>query len=356
MPSILGVGTSVPRHKVNQENITHFARQLFDKSDLNVARLLPVFKNASVRERYFCMDAQWYHEDHGFAEKNEIYQEHGVALAREATLAACKATDVAPHEIDHIFFVSTTGIATPSLDAHLFNRLPFKESILRTPIWGLGCGGGVGGIVRACDWLKAYPQKIAMVITLELCGLTFIRNDLSKSNFIATALFGDGCRALIMEGDENESANPNAPRLFIEATGAVTWRDSLDVMGWDVADEGLKVIFSKNIPQIVKKAVRPVVLELLAKKGLGLGDIRHFLSHPGGAKVIDAYQEALELNDEQIQSMKTVLAGYGNMSSATLLFVLDHFLRFGDYRIGDRVLSTALGPGFFSEMVLLRCL
>jgi alkylresorcinol/alkylpyrone synthase len=355
MPSIIGVGTSVPRFKVNQEHVRHFAQRLFDDSDLDIERLMPVFDHTTIRERYFSMDIDWFKEDHGFAEKNRIYQETGVDLAQQATLAACRSVDFSPAQIDHIFFVSSTGIATPSLDAHLFNRLRLKDGILRTPMWGLGCGGGTAGMARAADWLRAHPDKTAMVIALELCSLTFVKNDLSKSNFVASALFGDGCGAVIMVGDDHEGTKKSARRLSIEATSAVTWPDSLDVMGWQVADEGLKVVFSRSIPHIVKQSARPAVQSLLGQKGLEIADIRYFLSHPGGAKVIAAYQEALELKEEQIRSMKKVLNGFGNMSSATIFFVIDHFYRFAECRTGDWVLSTALGPGFFSEMVLSRC-
>jgi alkylresorcinol/alkylpyrone synthase len=356
MPSIIGVGTSVPRFKVNQEHVRHFARRLFDKSDLNVERLLPVFDHTTIRERYFSREIDWFKTEHGFAEKNRIYQETGLELAQQATLAACRSIDFSPGEIDHVFFVSTTGIATPSLDAHLFNRLNFKQTILRSPLWGLGCGGGVAGIARAADWLKAHPEKTALVIALELCSLTFVKNDLSKSNFIATALFGDGCGAVIMAGDDHESIQRSRRRLSIEAAGAYTWRDSLDVMGWKVSDSGLQVVFSKSIPQIVMQSARPAVENVLGPKGLTTRDIRYFLSHPGGAKVIQAYQDALDLGEDQVRSMKKVLVGFGNMSSATVFFVLDHFFRFADCRPGDWVLSAALGPGFFSEMVLSRCM
>jgi alkylresorcinol/alkylpyrone synthase len=160
----------------------------------------------------------------------------------------------------------------------------------------------------------------------------------------------------MLVGDRHAGSTSPACGLSIEATGSVTWEDSLDVMGWEIADEGLKVIFSKSIPDIVQQSARPAVVEFLDQHGLSLKDIRYFLAHPGGAKVIEAYKQALELEERQLKSMREVLAGFGNMSSATVLFVIEHFLRSSDYRKGDRVLSTALGPGFFSEMVLARCL
>jgi alkylresorcinol/alkylpyrone synthase len=356
MPSIVAVNTAAPPHKFDQNDVRRLAGRFFSGASFDVTQMQAVFANTTIRERYFCVDLDWFEEDHGFAEKNRTYIEKGVELAERAVSAVCRTAGISPSEVDHIFFISSTGIATPSLDAHLFNRLRFKGSILRTPIWGLGCGGGIAGIGRADDWLRAYPAKTALVVCLELCGLTFIRNDLSKSNFIAASLFGDGCGAAMLAGDRHAGSRNSARGLSIEATGSVTWGDSLDVMGWEIADEGLKVIFSKSIPDIVQQSARPAVMEFLEQQGLSLKDIRYFLAHPGGVKVIEAYKQALELEEWQLKNMREVLAGFGNMSSATVLFVIERFLRSSEYRKGDRVLSAALGPGFFSEMVLARCL
>ena len=232
-----------------------------------------------------------------------------------------------------------------------------KPSLLRSPLWGLGCGGGIAAVARAADWLRAHPRKTALVVALELCSLTFLRNDRSQSNFVATALFGDGCGAAVLAGDAAPArAGVNGRGLEVAATGSVTWKDSLGVMGWEVGDRGLKVVFSRDIPEIVGRLARPAVDAFLAENGFRLADMRHFLAHPGGAKVIEAFVQALGLADTQVRSMRAVLSSYGNMSSATVFFVLEHFLGSEDYRTGDRVLSSALGPGFFSEMVVARCL
>jgi len=328
---------------------------MFDASGLDVDRLLPIFENTTIGKRHFCMDPGWYETPHSFDLKNRCFQENGIALAREAVHKVCARTDIPPHAIDHVFFITSTGIATPSLDAHLFNELEFKPTVLRTPIWGLGCGGGVAGMARASDWLKAYPRKTALVVALELCSLTFIRNDLSKSNFVATALFGDGCGALLMVGDDHPQAAASGPALRIQATDSITWRDSLSVMGWELTDAGLQVVFSKNIPQIVLRLAQPAIEGFIERNDLSREDIRHFLSHPGGAKVIEAYCKALDLQEHHVLSMRKVLTDYGNMSSATVYFVIAHFLDSTLYRSGDWVLTTALGPGFFSEMLLARC-
>lgn len=353
MPKIFGVATSVPPYRISQGDVRDFAGELFRGACFDIRRLLPVFENTNISQRHFCVDYEWFQASHSFAEKNRTYLQSGVKLAEKAVADVCRQAGVPPDSIGHIFFISTTGISTPSIDAHLFNRLKFRSSILRTPIWGLGCGGGIAGIIRASDWLKGYPKETALVVALELCGLTFVPGDLSKSNFIATSLFGDGCGAVLMAGDDCPIDTPRM--LSIEATGAVTWQDTLDIMGWEILDDGLKVVFSRSIPHIVSHSARPAMLEFLSKNGLSMADIGYFLSHPGGARVIEAYKDALGLEERQVESMWEVLNNYGNMSSATIFFVYDHFLRSDRYRRGERVFSTALGPGFFSEMMLASC-
>jgi alkylresorcinol/alkylpyrone synthase len=355
MSAIIGVGTSVPPHTMTQGQVRHFAARMFDRSALDINRLLPIFENTTIRKRHFCSQLDWFETRSGYASRNRLFVENGLELARQAIVKVCQRTDTALQDIDHLFFITTTGISTPSLDAHLFNTLRFKPTLLRTPIWGLGCGGGVAGMARAGDWLKAYPRKTVLVVALELCSLTFVRNDLSKSNFVATALFGDGCGALLMVGDDHPRAG-SRPALRIEAAESITWPDSLAVMGWNVTDEGLKVVFSKNIPRIVSHLAQPAIAAFIAANGLRPADVRHFLSHPGGARVIEAYCAALDLEESQVRSMRHVLADYGNMSSATVFFVLEHFFDSKAYKSGDWALATALGPGFFSEMLLARCL
>lgn len=300
------------------------------------------------------MPPSWFDSSHSFSEKNRTYCQHAIQLCQKALHKLFSHSGIAASEIGHIFFVSTTGLSTPSIDAHLYNLFDFRPDLRRTPIWGLGCAGGVAGLSRAFDWLRAYPQSAAVVVSVELCGLTFIRDDLSKSNFVATALFADGCGAALLLGDRHPLQS--ARSLLWQDSDCVTWRDSLNVMGWKVADEGLRVIFSKSIPQIVQNSARPSIESFLRRNGLQTTDIAHFLSHPGGAKVVEAYRRALELTDGQLDHMAGVLRDYGNMSRATVFFVLERFLDSPSYRSGKWILSTALGPGFTSEMLLLRCL
>ncbi|MDZ7309448.1 MAG: type III polyketide synthase [candidate division KSB1 bacterium] len=354
MPLLVGIETIVPPFVYRQEVAGDFARQLFGGSVLNVARLLPIFKHAEIEQRHFCMPAEWYGQDHRFSEKNRLYTEQAVALATEAVRRLCAQHRLAPEEIDHVFFVSSTGIATPSIDAHLVNTLPLRSSVRRSPLWGLGCAGGVAGLSRAADWLKAYPDRRAVVIALELCSLTFIRRDLSKSNFVATSLFADGAAAALLLGDA--CPHDQTPAIQILASNAITWRNSLEVMGWEMHDDGLKVLFSRDIPTIVRESARPAIEQFLAAQGMAVKDISAILSHPGGAKVIAAYAEALEIPPHKTKYMRQVLRDYGNMSSATVLFVWHEYLQSSDYKSGSHILATTLGPGFSTEMILGRCL
>ncbi len=353
MPYIVDIGTAVPNYKVSQDHVRQFAGRIFRKASFELDRLLPIFKNTRISERHFCFGEDWFETERTFPEKNHVYLKHGVELAERAIRDALSRTNVPADRIGHIFFISSTGISTPTIDAHLFNRVGLKSSVLRTPIWGLGCAGGVAGIIRAADWLRAYPDAIALVVALELCGLTFIRGDLSKSNFVASSLFADGCGAVVMAGDSLKG--DWAHTISIQAASSVTWPDTLDIMGWEIVEKGLKVIFSRSIPAVVSRAARPAILDFLRGQGLETADIAHFLAHPGGQKVIEAYRDSLGIEEDKLESMQEVLSKFGNMSSATVCFVLRHFLDSNRFRPGEFILSTALGPGFSSEVFLGRC-
>ncbi|MDZ7343650.1 MAG: type III polyketide synthase [candidate division KSB1 bacterium] len=353
MPRIIDIEPVVPGYEIDQKTARKVARHLFSHAPLDIERLLPIFENTCIEKRYSCVPLEWFTISHSFHEKNQLYLKNALDLCRKAVAAIIDRVNLPARNIAHIFFVSTTGIATPSLDAHLFNIFDFSPSIRRTPIWGLGCAGGISGIARAVDWLKAYPRQVALVVAVELCTLTFIRSDFSKSNFIATSLFGDGAGAVLLGGDDCPLTTDRM--ISVVSSDAITWKKSLEVMGWEVNDSGLKVLFSRDIPTIVHNSAKPTILEFLAKNDLRLEDISAFLSHPGGAKVINAYQDALALSSEKTKYMWEVLRQFGNMSSATVLFVLDRFMKSSDYNSGQKLLSCSLGPGFSSEMILGVC-
>src|SRR5207249_3660253 len=244
---------------------------------------------------------------------------------------------------------------TPSLDARLANLLRFRQDVRRTPIWGLGCAGGAAGLSRARDFALADPGARVLLIALELCSLTFQRGDLDRRNLVATSLFSDGAAAAVIAGAEAE-ASDGAPRHSLEllASRSTLWPDTLDVMGWTVDEKGLHVVFSRDIPSIVRNWVRGNLEEFLAANGLELGSIPHVIAHPGGPKVLAAYASALGLPIETFRHAREVLRTCGNMSSPTCLFVLERALEAGDFHPGELGVVSALGPGFSSEYVLIR--
>lgn len=352
MPVIASVGTARPPHRIEQEQSREFARKLFGDSFRDIDRLLQVFASANVSTRYFCTPLDWFGQPHSFAEKNALYIENAVRLGTEAVQKCLSQANLTPEDVDYLVFVSSTGVATPSIDAHLFNALGMRPDVKRVPLWGLGCAGGAAGLARGFDLAKAHPEARVVVCCLELCGLTFLFNDRSKSNLIATSLFADGAAAVLVMGKEAAAErNVQGPRVL--DSRSTIWPDSLDVMGWDLQEEGLKVIFSKDIPSIVTTKIRPQVESFLADHALQLSDLSRIVAHPGGMKVLQAYEEALDMPPERLRHARDVLREHGNMSSCTVLYVLQRELAEA-HRPGEQGLLLALGPGFSSEQVLLR--
>jgi alkylresorcinol/alkylpyrone synthase len=339
---LAALATAVPAYRIDQRDVACRARRLFPEAGDTVERLLPVYENAGVETRYSCMPPDWYEHPHGWGEKNRLYLEHAVALTERASRDCFARSGLGPPDIDAIVAVSTTGIATPSLDALLIERLGLRPDVDRLPIFGLGCGGGVLGLARAAALAMAEPDRNVLLCVVELCGLTFRRADMSKSNIVATALFGDGAAAAIV------STGAEGPA--IGRSGQHTWPRSLDVMGWSVEEDGLGVIFSRDIPALTRSEFRRVAVEFLAREGLSFADIDCFVCHPGGAKVLDALEDAFQRPPGALAQSREVLRDYGNMSAATVLFVLERVLGSG---VHGRCLLSALGPGFtaaFLEM------
>lgn len=359
MSTIVSVGEAVPSNMLMQEEVEAFSRTLFSKSYKDIDRLLKAFENSQIEKRHFVKNIEWYQEEHSFAEKNGVYIQSAMELGSAAIIDCLNnhhylKRKIDCEEIDAIFFVSSTGIATPTIEARIMNKLPFTEYTKRIPIWGLGCAGGAVGLSRAHEYCEAYPNAKVIVLSIELCSLTFQRNDHSKSNLIGTSLFGDGVACVLMTGKEVEltSISTSSSLPSVVATQTTTMRNSLDVMGWDVKDEGLFVIFSKDIPTIVEKWLKPNVHHFLHKYNVTMQQIKHFIAHPGGKKVLDAYAASLQPESDSLEIAMQVLHQYGNMSSPTVLFVLNRFLQKG--RESEWGLCTALGPGFSSELLLLR--
>ncbi len=344
-PKILSVATALPPHRVGQQEAKRFARGMFSEAHRDFERLIPIFDNVHVENRYFCVPVEWFEEDHSFAEKNALYVEHALDLSEKAARRALDRVGADPGDVGAIFFVSTTGLSTPSLDAKLIFRLGLSEHTRRVPIWGLGCAAGAAGLARAAEHARLYPERLVLLVGVELCGLTFQRGDLSKSNLVSTSLFADGAAAVVLGAG-------SGPEVL--GGHSTTWPGTEDVMGWELIDAGLKVQLSKSIPAIVRERLRPNLLRACASLGLDFDELEHYLLHPGGAKVLDAFEEVLGIEPGELAYSRGVLRDCGNMSSVTVLFVLDRLLRAAEYAPGDLGVLSALGPGFSAEHVFFR--
>ncbi len=349
---LLSVATAVPPVVLHQKDVVARVASLFDSRASEIERLLPVFENTGIATRYSCVPLDWYQHDHGWAERNRLYLASALDLLERAARDALGAAGLQASEIDAIVTVSTTGIATPSLDAHLMDRIGFRRDIVRLPIFGLGCAGGVLGLARAAALAKSMPGAHVLLLVVELCALTFRKADQSKSNIIAAALFGDGAAALII--GPSGSGSHAFPQPILAASGEHTWPQSLDVMGWQVEDDGLGVQFSRDIPTLVRTQYRPVLDHFLTTHGQTLADYDGLVCHPGGTKVIAALEDVFDLEPGDLQAAREVLRDYGNMSAATVLFVLERMLRAtAKKHPPKRWLMTSLGPGFTAAFLSL---
>ena len=343
---LTGLATAVPEHVMRQADALPAAARLFSKQVvMSPQRLARIFGNTAIETRNTCQPLEWYLQPHDFSERNSLYLHHASALLRQAADAALKDGGLAPADIDMIVTVSSTGIATPSLDALLVDCMAFRRDVQRLPVFGLGCAGGVLGLSRAAALARGQPGARILLLVVELCSLTLRHGDRSKSNIVATALFGDGAAAAVIS---TTGAGP-----VITAWGEHTWPDTLDVMGWDAGDDGLRVIFSRDIPTIVERDFRPALEEFLAGNGLTRQQIDHFVAHPGGAKVLDALESVFGLPPGGLVESREIMRRHGNMSAVTVLFVLQA-LRQAGLAPDRRLLLTSMGPGFTAAFALLE--
>lgn len=350
MPSLIAVSTIDFPHKTSQQTIKNFARDMFVTSMPEVERLLPVFDNTEIEMRNLCKPLEYYLQKHTFEEQNREFirlaLEYSVQAVEKCIASAC----ISKNEITDIIFVSTTGLATPSMDALIINAMRLNPHANRTPVFGLGCGGGVSGFAKACTMAQANPDAIVLLVAVELCSLTFLRNDFSKSNFIGSSLFADGVAACLIAGD-NRRAETSEGEITFLASRSKLYYDTLDIMGWDFTDHGFKVLFSSGIPALIARYVREDVTSFLESRGRTLSEVKNFIFHPGGKKVLGAYEEALGAEGDFLRTSREVMRDYGNMSSSTVLYVLERFVHRHEKGCG---LMMSMGPGFSSEMVLLK--
>ncbi|MFP2929897.1 type III polyketide synthase [Pyxidicoccus sp. 3LG] len=349
-PFIRAVGRALPPHYATQEQLIAAFRELWATRHFNVERLEDLHRAVRVGGRHLALPIEAYPPLVTFQQRNDMWIRVATELTETVVLKALERAELTPRDVDHVFFITVTGIATPGIDARVANRVRFREDFKRTPLFGLGCVAGAAGLSRAADYLRAFPTHTALVIATELCSLTLQREDLSIPNIIASGLFGDGAACAVLRG----SAAPGVTGPRVVASRSVFYPDTERVMGWDVVDSGFKVVLSAKVPSMVKEHIRGNVDDFLAGHGLARKDIRHWVAHTGGPKVLKAFEEALELEAAKLERSWASLQELGNLSSASVLFVLGDTLDSAQARPGDWGLVMALGPGFCAEMVLLR--
>ena len=338
------LATRVPPHVLPQDRVRQTAKAYFSQRTGLFEHLEPVFTNARIERRYACQPFDWYLEARDFGEKSLLYAEHATALCREVAVAALEAARLTAAEIDAIVVVSTTGVATPSLDARLMNLLAFRRDTIRLPIFGLGCAGGVLGMTRAAQLVRSQPGMRCLLLVVELCTMAIRHDRVSPSNIVATALFGDGAAAAVIESHgPGGAAGPSSAIASIGVGGEHCWPNTLDIMGWRVDGRGLDVIFHNSIPQVVADDYPAALAGFLARSGLTNADFVRPCCHPGGIKVIEALEAAYALPPGHLDAEREILSEYGNMSAPTVLFVLERLLARG---LSGRVLMSSLGPGF----------
>ena len=299
-------------------------------------RLAGVFDNALIDRRQTVAPIDWYRESHGWAERTALYVDAAERLFEDAARRAIEGAGLAPSDIDGLVFVSTTGIATPSIDARVAPRLGLRPDVRRVPLFGLGCAGGVTGLATAARLAVAEPGTRWLFVTVETCSISIRLDSDDPAAIVATALFGDGAAAAIVSTEGNGLGR-------IIGAGEKLWPDTLGIMGWRVEDPGLAVIFDRAIPPFITAELERAVDEIAGGLDLSRADIDRFCCHPGGARVIDAIEGALGLDAGTLDVERKVLRDHGNMSAPTVLFVLDELIRQG---LPQRVMLTAFGPGF----------
>ncbi|MGA2287333.1 type III polyketide synthase [Bradyrhizobium sp.] len=342
--ALVSLATSVPPNVFLQKDVLAAAWDVFGPRFPEFSTFSSLFANTGIIKRHGVKPFEWYLEPRGWPERTEAFLEGAEALFVDAAQKALSSADLAGGDIDTVVTVSSTGIATPSLEARVARAMGFRSDVMRVPVFGLGCAGGVSGLSIAARLAKARPGTNVLLVAIELCSLALRHDELTKANIVAISLFGDGAAAIILRAGDGGATE-------IEDAGEHLWPDTLGIMGWSVDPEGFGVIFQRTIPTFVTDHLNPAVVQILARMRLSMADIDRFICHPGGTKVIDALETAFALGQGTLDCERQVIADFGNMSSPTVLFVLEQARAKG---LPARSLLTALGPGFTASCVALR--
>jgi alkylresorcinol/alkylpyrone synthase len=345
---ISGVATAFPKYRFSQQEVAEaLSEQWADKvpSPVLLSRMMC---RAGVEQRHFVLPLDRYLPMDTWGKANNEWIQAAEELAERALLEAVERAELTLDDIGAVFFVSVTGIASPSIEARLMNRVRLPLNVKRIPIFGLGCVAGAAGIARAADYVRAFPNQAAALIAVELCSLTWQREDLSVANLISSALFGDGAAAVVVAGAELKQKGPQ-----VLASCSSFYRGTEDVMGWDISEKGFRIVLSPAVPEMVFQHLSADVDRFLSAQGLSKTDIHSWIMHTGGPKVLTATAEVLGLPPGALDVSWEVLRQVGNLSSASVLVVLERYMHERRPPAGSYSILAAMGPGFCAELVLL---
>ncbi len=346
---IASAASALPKNQYDQRILLNALVQFWGAKLDNPQFIERLHNRVGVETRHLALPMEEYYGITNWGIANNHWIEAAVNLSEEALTLALERAGLEKEQLGAIFFVSVTGVASPSIDARLINRMKLPLNLKRVPIFGLGCVAGAAGVARAADYVKAYPRQVAAVIAVELCSLTLQHDDLSIANLISSGLFGDGAGVALIAGDEVPSSGPQ-----ILATESVFYPDTEQVMGWDISDKGFKIVLSREVPVVVEQNLPGDVDRFLAANGLRRTDIGSWILHTGGPRILEATEVALGLPEGSLDASWACLRRTGNLSSASVLLVLEEFMMNRRPAAGSYSLMAAMGPGFCSELILLR--
>ncbi|MBV8114837.1 MAG: type III polyketide synthase [Silvibacterium sp.] len=346
---IAATTTAFPPYYFSQQEVVEALKAYWGNGSDNGAVLDRLHSRTGVEWRYFSRPLEEYHGLDTWGKANNVWIETAEQLGQQSIECLLKQTSLAPDRIAALFFVSVTGVCSPSIDARLVNRMKLSPQIKRNPIFGLGCVAGAAGLARAADYVRAYPDQVAVLLAVELCTLTWQRGDMSAANLISSGLFGDGAAAVLVAGDKVPLPGPRIVDSY-----RVFYPDTHYVMGWDISEKGFTIVLSPDVPKVVRENLGRDVDSFLAMHGLTRSDIGSWIMHTGGPKVLDASAEALGVEREALEISWEALRRVGNLSSASVLVVLDEVMKHQRPKPGTRSILAAMGPGFCCEMLLLE--
>lgn len=347
-PQLMSLATAVPVHVLDQDAVSEVAGHIFGRRYKEFDRLRTIFTNSGIQTRYSVCPIEWFtapDRKRGWPERSAAFLAGSIELFARVAKSALDLADVSAEDIDTIVTVCSTGIATPTIEAHQLSAMGFRTDVKRVPVFGLGCAGGVTGLSLAARLARAEPKERILLVVLETCTLAFRDDEFTKSNVVAVALFGDGAAAAVLCGEATDGI------ATIEFSGEHTWPDTLNVMGWRIDPTGFGAIFSKSIPDLVREKLKPACSGFLNRNNLAQEDLDGYVFHPGGAKVVNALEATFELPQGTLNKEREALRDFGNMSAPTVLFVLQGAMQRG---MQGRTLLSALGPGFSASFMTLK--